>query len=720
MRTGAVGLALALAASCCGAHSLAARQVPPEPGPVPGLVAPGIREATLSNGAGVLVVPGGEVPLVTVILALPSGTAADPPGREGTAGMVARLLDAGTTDLNGGDIRRELGILGAALSVSASPDLLRVALRTPAENLEAALDLMARVVAAPAFPEDALEAAREAVLASLEDQLSRAGALADRFYLAEAYADHPYGRSPSPASIRSLTRDDLLGWHGTLVRPAGAAFVVAGDVTPDAAVRALEAAFSVWPAGAAPPATTPRASNRANPEVVIIDRPGRVRSEVRLGHLLPRGTDPDWPALLVAARILGGGPDSRLDRRLRAESNVTADAFAVAGRQRDRGYLELGFSARPEAVAETLEQVLAEVARLRDQPVPAGELDRIRRRILGEQILELETPPQVAESLARARGLGLPSDTESLFRSRVAELTPEGLRRVVRSHVRPGEVVIVAVGDAGALRPQLEPFGPVRVLNVRGLGREGVASEDQQASEDFSGVGLEPLTAEYTVYFQGREVGSTTRTLEVLADSLLRFRTRASLGGREVEQSVTVRARDLGFISSEIRVRAMGRELGGTLRREGDRITGSLSSPEGDNPVDVAAGDDVMVADMLELAVWVSELEVGKVISVPVLNIESGRVETVRLRVVDRIDDLIVAGEALEAVFEVQVDASDPQTLFARVEAPHVVLVLKPATQPVDVVLTSLTPGVEDPGAGSGAGSGQGGGGAPEGGDGGR
>lgn len=701
-RLGGAALVAAVGWASLGGQALAGQDSPPVPGPTPELSLPPGQEAALANGARVLLVPGDEVPMASVTLVIPSGTATDPAGKEGLAGMVARLLGAGTPERAGADLSGKLASLGASLSASTAPDFLRIDFRGPAVELEAGLDLMAGAVIAPAFPAEALEAAREQALPSLRNQAGQPSLLAEGYFLAEVYGNHPYGRQVSQASLRGISRDDLVAWYGAHVRPQGAFFMVTGNVTLDRVTAALEASFSAWRPGSPPPQSSAGAVNRASPEVVLIDRPGAAIAHVRLGHLLPAGSDPDWPALRMGVRVLGGGPDSRLDQTLRAEMALTTDAFATVERRRARGYFQAGFSARNSLVVRTLELMWAETERIRDQLVPAEELDRIRARVMGEQILALETPEQVGALLARDRVLGLDGPVGGGFRSRVAELTPEGLRRAVRSHIRPREVVIVVVGDAGQLREQLETFGPVRVLNVRGVVAEGPGAIPVQASEDFSGVGLEPVTARYQIYFQGREAGTSTRTLELLSDSLLRFGTRASLGPQEVNQSVTVRARDLAFVSSDIQLRSMGQELTGSLRREGDRIAGTLRSPMGDTEVDVAARDDVLVSDMLELAIWVADLEVGKVITVPVLNVQSGEVETVRLRVVDRTDDVSVAGRPLPEVFVVEVDASDPQTLFARVEVPHVVLLLQPASQPVDVVLTSLIPGVSGSEGGTG------------------
>ena len=136
-----------------------AQQAPPPPLPLQEVDFPDFQETTLSNGARVVVVPNGEVPLVTVNLVLPGGTAADPDGREGTASLLAQLLTQGTPNRTHEEIAEALDFLGATLGASASADFLSVGLGSLTGALDEALAVMADAVVNPVFPEDRVELA---------------------------------------------------------------------------------------------------------------------------------------------------------------------------------------------------------------------------------------------------------------------------------------------------------------------------------------------------------------------------------------------------------------------------------------------------------------------------------------------------------------------------------------------------------------------------------
>ena len=210
----------------------------------------------------------------------------------------------------------------------------------------------------------------------------------------------------------------------------------------------------------------------------------------------------------------------------------------------------------------------------------------------------------------------------------------------------------------------------------------------QGASDSFSAEGLEPVTLEYTLNFQGNAVGNTLRTLERTPEGTLRFTSSAQLGPQTIEQSVTVEPSDLSFVSTEMNMTVQGQTMGGEVRREGDRIVGQLTSPMGSTDVDLEVVPGLMVSDMLELAVWVSDLEVGKEFRIPLANMQSGSVENVTLTVVQETEITIPAGTF--PVYEIRVAGSESQTLWARVEAPHIVLRLAPDAQPIVVELSSF------------------------------
>lgn len=687
VRTLALGGALATALGLGAPTAAHAQQAPPAPLPLTEVSFPDFDERTLDNGARLIVVPNDEVPAFSINLIFPGGSALDPEGREGLAGMVAQVLDQGTGTRTHEQIAEELDFLGAVLGSGASDDNVSVTLLSLTEFMEPALEIMADVVMNATFPQDRIELLRSQTLSALQVQLSQAGAVAGRAFNRVVYGDHPYGKLETPASVQALTRDDLVAYHDQWFSPSGALFVVAGDVDADRMAAALERAFRGWTGPAVTPPEYAEVQDRAAPEVILVHKPGSVQAEIRVGHLLAPGDDPDWTALQVANQVLGGVPTGRLFQNLREEQGLTYDARSSASRRRGQGALSVALGVRSEVTGQALTSLFEEIRRLRDNLIPEDELEDTKAFLTGSFPLQIETPQQVASRVAQNRLLGLPEDAIETFRSRVQALDAERVRRVVRDHIDPQRAAIVVVGDANQVRDQLEGFGPVRLLDVSLNDLDPASLVAQAPSRTFDATGLEPLTLEYQVSFQGNPVGSTERVVEVNADGTLRFASNASLGPQTVEQSVTVTAADLGFVSSSTSMSMQGQTFGGEVSLRDGRIQGTMRSPMGEMPVDIEATEGLMVSDMVELAVWVSDLDEGETIQIPVANLQTGATENLRLQVA-AVEEVTVPAGTFQA-YRVEVEGSQAQTLWARVEAPHIVLKLSPAAQPVVLELTS-------------------------------
>jgi hypothetical protein len=104
--------------------------------------------------------------------------------------------------------------------------------------------------------------------------------------------------------------------------------------------------------------------------------------------------------------------------------------------------------------------------------------------------------------------------------------------------------------------------------------------------------------------------------------------------------------------------------------------------------VDLAVPDDILVSDMLEVAIWIADLEEGTEIRLPVANVSSGSVATATIRVTGREEVTVPAG-TFEA-FRIEITGPEAQTIWARVEGPHVPLRVRPADQPILLELTEL------------------------------
>ncbi len=469
MRQRAGGLATCVAG--CGALLALARPAPaqvrdwPSERPPAPLAAREVRfppyaVKTLDNGLRVVAVSHHEQPAVSLRLIIDAGAAYDPPDRPGVANLVALLLDQGTTTRSARQIARAIDDIGGVLATGAATDLIFVNAVVMKDSFDLALDLVADVARNPAFAPEEIERQRQQVLSTLkvsyEDPDYLAGVVFDRL----VYGFHPYGRpaSGTPESVSRIARDDLVAFHARYFAPNRAILAVVGDVTAEEAFAGVARAFGSWPSREVTPPTIdepPPPTRR----VVVIDRPGAVQTEIRVGHLgLPR-KHPDYMALNMAMRVLGGEGANRLQRVLRSERGLTYGASAELEALKQSGDLVAETDTRSAATGESLRVVVDEFWRLRRERVGRGELQSAQDYLAGSFPLTIETPSAIALQVLNALFYDLDLQDLETFPERVRAVTPGDIQRVAEQYLRPDRLSIVLVGDAAAFADQLRRVG---------------------------------------------------------------------------------------------------------------------------------------------------------------------------------------------------------------------------------------------------------------------
>jgi zinc protease len=431
---------------------------------------PPIHREPLPNGLRVVVAERPGVPLAAVRLVLRGGASLDPRGRSGLAHLTALTARRGTRRRTGHEIDLAVESLGADLGAGVDEDATYLGLSAPAEVLPRCLDVLGEVATSPSFPPSELERLRRREIASLAHDLDEPALVADRAMLHAAYGEHPYGHPPEGRArdIGAARRGDVVALHRAAYRPSLALLVVVGKVETSQVLALVRRRFGGWrgpdgqPALPGPPAP-PRTS------VVVVDKPDVTQTQVRIASAgFPRRS-PDYFPGIVASALLGGGFTSRLMEAIRVNRGLSygvRSRFATSGAG---GIFFISTFTKVETTGEIVRVTLDETARFCEEGPSAEEIDRTRSYLCGLFPLSIETHDQLAEKLADLALYDLPDDEVSEFRERVRAVTPEAARDAGRRYFPLEDRVIVAVGPAKAIAPQLEPFGALRIVPARKL-----------------------------------------------------------------------------------------------------------------------------------------------------------------------------------------------------------------------------------------------------------
>jgi predicted Zn-dependent peptidase len=435
---------------------------PPTLGPAPAVRPPVPVQRQLANGMKVLYVRQPELPVVSAALVIRgAGTTEDPAALPGLASFTASMLDEGAAGKSALQIADALDLLGASLQPGASWDAATVNLYV-LKNFPAALSLMSDVVLRPDFNAPDVQRVRDERITNLTRAKDEPGAIASNAFQSLVYgARHPYGRFATVEATRTLDRDRVAAFHHAAYRPESATLILVGDVDPSMQPL-VERAFGGWRAMGGAPAMegsldAPRIGTTT---IYLVDKPGAAQSEIRIGHPGVARNTPDFFALQVLNTLLGGAFTSRLNMNLRETHAWTYGARSGFSMRQAAGPFTAQAGVVTAKTDSALVEFFGELNRIRTQPIPADELDKAKRYVALGFPGDFETTQDVAGRLSELVTYGIEPSFFGGYVPGIMAVTADDVRRVANQYVRPGNSVVVVVGD----RSQIE--AGIRALNL--------------------------------------------------------------------------------------------------------------------------------------------------------------------------------------------------------------------------------------------------------------
>jgi len=428
-------------------------------------------EADLANGLHLMVLEDRRVPQITFSLIIPgAGGYADPASRPGLAGAAAAMMREGTATRTSAQISEQLETMAATVNVGASistPDAF-VSGSALSEHFPRVFDLAADLLLHASFPADELARYKQRTRAQLQQQRSLPGFLAAERYARAMYGDHPAGRvSLTPESLDQITRDELAALHKARYVPDHAVLAMSGDISLAEARALVESKLAGWArtGTAAPQVMDPPAAGPGG--ISLVARPNSVQTSFIVGTQAIKRTDPDWDIVSVMNRVIGGGPTARLFLHLREEKGYTYGAYSNVVAGRFRGDWRAQTDVRAEVTEPALHDLLAEVARLRDEPVPEQEFREVKRSMVASFALSLESPEQVLSSYVTSWQYKLPPDYWDKYPGRIMAVTQAQVRAAAQKYLDAGRLQIVAVANP-ASASVLAKYGTVTTYDSEG------------------------------------------------------------------------------------------------------------------------------------------------------------------------------------------------------------------------------------------------------------
>ncbi|HLF20400.1 MAG TPA: pitrilysin family protein, partial [Bacteroidota bacterium] len=283
----------------------------PKPDAPPEARFPKLQKATLSNGLKVILAERTAIPVVNFNMLFDAGYAADQFAAPGTANMAMNMMDEGTKTRTALQISEELQLLGANLGSGSNLDMSNVFLSALKSNLDASLDIYADVILNPSFPKEDFERLQKQTVAGIQREKVSPVQMALRVFPRLLYGpNHAYGNpltgSGTEQSVSKMSREDLIKFHQTWIKPNNATLVVVGAATMDEIKPKLEKLFRDWKDGDVPKKNVGNVDMQSKPSVYVVDKPGAQQSIIFAGHVAPPKNNPNEIAIEAKNNTLGG------------------------------------------------------------------------------------------------------------------------------------------------------------------------------------------------------------------------------------------------------------------------------------------------------------------------------------------------------------------------------------------------------------------------------
>ncbi|HBG07931.1 MAG TPA: insulinase family protein [Geobacter sp.] len=421
----------------------------------------------LKNGMTVYLLQDHELPIVNLTAYLNAGGIYDPPDQVGLAAITgATLRSGGTLQTHPDKLDRELEFMASSIESGINTDHASVSLSTLTKNLERTLALFAEVVTKPGFDPARVELARSHAIESIRRQNDDPKAIAGRELNRAIYAGHPLGRIATLASVKAISREDLISFHNRYFYPANTILAVSGDFDREKLLATLETLFAGWPNRAASFPEVANPSEELSAEVLHVQKEVN-QSVIRMGHLGIDKNNPDLYAIKVMDYILGGGFTSRLTQEIRSNQGLAynVDSYFETGR-RFKGPFIAETETKSESTAKAITLLRSIIAGMTQAEVSDVELKLAKDAIINSFIFGFTRSDAVVNQQARLEFFGYPAGYLENYRDNIARVTREDVLRVARKYLHLDAMRLVVVGDQKKFDQPLSSFGSVQEIKL--------------------------------------------------------------------------------------------------------------------------------------------------------------------------------------------------------------------------------------------------------------
>ena len=407
------------------------------------------QKTLLSNGLTLIVSERNQLPTIHLQVLIRAGSTLDLPHQLGLTNLTAELLTQGTTQRDAIQINREIESVGGALSASGESDYAALSLSILKKDLPLGLSILSDILLNPLFAPLEIERKVSEFKARLKRMNEDPRQVAQLAFSKKLFGTHPYGHPTegSPATLSSITREDISRFFQTYYRPNNVSIVMVGQISLDEGTRLLEPLFKEWKSAPVVRPALSQAPNLTGPVIEKINRP-ITQANIIWGHHGISRSNPDFYALQVMNYILGGGGFvSRLVDNIRDNLGLTYGIYSFFDAREYPGSFQIAVETKNQNANQTLSEILKELKKLIEKGVSQTELSEAKAYLTGSFPLRMDTNGKMVRLLSAIELYNLGLDFPERYPKLINQVKTEDVLRVARIYLKPDQFLLVVVGD---------------------------------------------------------------------------------------------------------------------------------------------------------------------------------------------------------------------------------------------------------------------------------
>ncbi|HEV8415373.1 MAG TPA: pitrilysin family protein [Bryobacteraceae bacterium] len=346
-------------------------------------------------------------------------------------------------------IKAQVGVTGTLTGASARIDTVRA-------GLIPALQLAAEILQQPSFPESDFEQIRQAAIAQLEagrSEPQNMASIAMNRYLNAAYpaGDPRYSLTidESIDQLKKVTLDEAKKFYTDFYGASNAELAVVGDFDAAEVQKLAQELFSSWKSPQ-PYSVVKRSWTKLSPVNTSLEAPDKANAYLyAVTPVSMDQQDPDYPAMVLADRILGGDEKSRLWVRIREKDGLSygVNSNFRAGPQEKYGVFAAVASAKNENTAKVEDAFKDEITKAATTGFTAEEVATAKTALMQERQLGRSQDNQLVGLLVSQAELGRTMQRESDLEKKINDTTPEQLSAIFKKWIDPATISYFKAGD---------------------------------------------------------------------------------------------------------------------------------------------------------------------------------------------------------------------------------------------------------------------------------